>query len=292
MEPLRVPVRPDPSIDGALVFRATGVLDPDGTRRASVDDALAVALDRPGTDRDLEAAMAWAVFPGGRRWRPLLTLAVADMCGSTADHALPSAAAVELLHNSSLVYDDLPCMDDSDERRGRPTVHVRFGEAVAILAGVGLTTLAFDLLARSRRGGRAVRLGARYIGPNQILTGQAIDLREPLSTGPAAANRKNKKTSALLVLSALLGANQGTTTSVQRKALFRFGRGLGRAYQLFDDAIDCHADRRHAPSPSTLVQLGQRELAMARAELVVAFPEGARRDRVLGFVDLLGRIPT
>ncbi|MCA9676686.1 MAG: polyprenyl synthetase family protein, partial [Myxococcales bacterium] len=141
---------------------------------AELDRRLAVDADDPGR---LVEAMRYAVLGPGKRLRPALAIAACEAVGGTLDDALPVAAALELLHAYTLVHDDLPAMDDDDERRGRPTVHVAFGEAIAILAGDGLLTLAFGALADlGPRCAAAVEVLARRAGARWLLRGQAIDL--------------------------------------------------------------------------------------------------------------------
>src|SRR5215475_6424153 len=127
---------------------------------AELDRRLAPPTDDPGR---LIAAMHYAATGPGKRLRPAVLVAAAEACGAVRERALPAAAAIEMLHAYTLVHDDLPAMDDDDERRGRPTVHIAFGEAIAILAGDGLLTLAFGTLAEV--GPRAVAVLARRAGP-------------------------------------------------------------------------------------------------------------------------------
>src|SRR5512146_2852198 len=139
-----------------------------------LDRRLAPPADDPGR---LAAAMHYAATGPGKRLRPAIVLAAAEACGGTRDAALPAACAIEMLHAYTLVHDDLPAMDDDDERRGRPTVHIAFGEAIAILAGDGLLTEAFGALADLGPGAAAaVTVLARRAGVHELLGGQAIDL--------------------------------------------------------------------------------------------------------------------
>src|SRR6202007_1640559 len=130
--------------------------------------------DDPGR---LCEAMHYAATGPGKRLRPAIVIAAAEACGGTREQAMPAACAIEMLHAYTLVHDDLPAMDDDDERRGRPTVHIAFGEAIAILAGDGLLTHAFGTLAEIGPGAAAaVSLLARRAGARELLAGQAIDL--------------------------------------------------------------------------------------------------------------------
>src|SRR5215467_9050293 len=118
--------------------------------------------------------MCYAATGPGKRLRPAVAIAAAEACGGTRSAALPAACAIEMLHAYTLVHDDLPAMDDDDERRGRPTVHIAFGEAIAILAGDGLLTAAFGTLAELPRAGDAVTVLAKRSGSRELLGGQAI----------------------------------------------------------------------------------------------------------------------
>src|SRR4029079_6831824 len=141
---------------------------------AELERRLAPPADDPGK---LAEAMHYAATGPGKRLRPALVIAACEACGGTRAAALPAASAIEMLHAYTLVHDDLPAMDDDDERRGRPTVHVAFGEAIAILAGDGLLTQAFGALADlGARAGDAVRVLAARAGALELLGGQAIDL--------------------------------------------------------------------------------------------------------------------
>nr|MBA3396688.1 polyprenyl synthetase family protein [Deltaproteobacteria bacterium] len=143
--------------------------------RRLVDTDLARRLQPPGDDPGrLVEAMCYAATGPGKRLRPAVVLAAAEACGGSRDAALPAAAAIEMLHAYTLVHDDLPAMDDDDERRGRPTVHVAFGEAIAILAGDGLLTQAFGTLAElGPRAAAAAKILAQRAGSRALLAGQA-----------------------------------------------------------------------------------------------------------------------
>src|SRR5207344_2285094 len=158
----------------------------------------------------LIAAMHYAATGPGKRLRPAVLIAAAEACGAVRERALPAAAALEMLHAYTLVHDDLPAMDDDDERRGRPTVHIAFGEAIAILAGDGLLTEAFATLAElGPRAGAATRVLAQRAGARELLAGQAIDLtasRADLSALAAVERLHAAKTGALFAAAAELGA--------------------------------------------------------------------------------------
>jgi geranylgeranyl pyrophosphate synthase len=211
--------------------------------RVQVDQELERRLRVEGDDPGrLREAMHYAVLGPGKRLRPALVLAAVEACGAPRSHALPTAAAIEMLHAYTLVHDDLPAMDDDDERRGRPTVHKVFGEAIAILAGDALLTLAFETLAElGPRGGEAVAVLARRAGVHELLAGQAIDLttpREALREMAAIERLHAAKTGALFAAAAELGAIAAGANGPTRASLSRYGLAIGIAFQHADDRDD------------------------------------------------------
>jgi geranylgeranyl pyrophosphate synthase len=212
-----------------------------------------VLADTPGPAATVRKAMRHAVLGGGKRLRPLLSLAVCRACGGRTEDVLVPAAALELVHAYSLVHDDLPAMDDDALRRGRPTVHVVFGEAAAILAGDALLTLAFELLAThppghlaAARRADAVGLVARAAGAGGMVGGQQADL-EAERVGPESLEAGHlrwihaHKTGALLGAAAELGAVHAGWEAGRRQPLARFGQALGLAFQIADDILDATA---------------------------------------------------
>ena len=200
----------------------------------------------------LGEAMRYAVLDGGKRLRPLLVLAAAEAVGAGASPAaLRAACAIELIHAYSLVHDDMPCMDNDVLRRGKPTVHVQFGQAQALLAGDALQSLAFELLTPTDASvpaavqAQCVGLLARASGYWGMAGGQAIDLA---SVGQRLNETQLRqmhrlKTGALLLCSVQLGAACGGPLAPQAQAaLARFGQALGLAFQVVDDILDVTAD--------------------------------------------------
>jgi geranylgeranyl diphosphate synthase type II len=212
----------------------------------------------------LLGAMRHLLFPGGKRLRPVLALASAEAVGGPATAALPLGVAVEMLHAYSLIHDDLPCMDDDDQRRGRPTVHVAYDEATAVLAGDALLTEAFAVLADAGAGESAVNAGlrlfavarlARAAGAVGLVGGQVDDLAfEAESVSETAEGTQHarlasihaRKTAALFQASIVGGAALGGGNPAQLATLEEFGRDVGIGFQIADDVLD--ADSEEAAS--------------------------------------------
>ena len=194
--------------------------------------------------------MRYAVLDGGKRLRPLLALAACEAVGGNPQVALRAACAVELIHAYSLVHDDMPCMDNDVLRRGKPTVHVRFGQAQALLAGDALQALAFELLTPADGSvdvatqAQLCRMLAQAAGGQGMAGGQAIDLA---SVGlPLDSNQLHEmhrlKTGALLKASVLMGAHCGHPSAATLAGLGEYGTAIGLAFQVVDDILDVTAD--------------------------------------------------
>ncbi|HKX40460.1 MAG TPA: farnesyl diphosphate synthase [Burkholderiaceae bacterium] len=193
----------------------------------------------------LGTAMRYGVLDGGKRLRPLLVLAAAQAVHGVPEAAMRAAVAVELIHAYSLIHDDMPCMDNDVLRRGKPTVHVQFGEAQAMLAGDAMQALAFEVLTPESGVAPALQarlcsLLARSAGHAGMAGGQAIDLA---SIGLQLDERTlrdmhHRKTGALLQASVLMGAACGETSAAQWQALADYGDALGLAFQVVDDILD------------------------------------------------------
>jgi len=198
----------------------------------------------------LHEAMRYAVLDGGKRVRPLLAFAAGELAGAEQARVNVVAAAVELIHAYSLVHDDMPCMDDDMLRRGKPTCHVQYDEATALLVGDSLQSLAFQLLAEHRlkddaqRQLEMIKLLAVASGSHGMAGGQAIDLSSvgKSLTLPELEFMHIHKTGALIRAAVLLGAHCGSVSSVQLDKLDRFGKLIGLAFQVVDDVLDCEAD--------------------------------------------------
>jgi farnesyl diphosphate synthase len=215
---------------------------------ASELDAVESALDAwvpANAPAGLGLAMRYGVLDGGKRLRPLLVLAAARAVQGARAAALRAACAVELIHAYSLIHDDMPCMDNDVLRRGKPTVHVQFGEAQAMLAGDAMQALAFDVLTPDEGVDPALQarlcaLLARAAGHAGMAGGQAIDLASiglPLGEH-VLRDMHHRKTGALLQASVLMGAACGTVGSAAWEALSAYGDALGLAFQVVDDILD------------------------------------------------------
>lgn len=223
------------ALEAYLARRTTAV-------NAALNRLLPSANTRPAT---IHQAMRYSLFAGGKRMRPALCLAAAEACGGRELDAMPLACAVECIHTYSLIHDDLPAMDNDDFRRGKPTNHKVFGEAVAILAGDALLTQAFEIVSRCkgwpRYSPRQIVLElARASGSLQLIAGQVADLEaegKRLSTQQLRFIHE-RKTSALLCCSVRLGGMSANCTPAQLQALTTFGYNVGLAFQIIDDILD------------------------------------------------------
>ncbi|MGD8326759.1 MAG: polyprenyl synthetase family protein [Sphingomonadales bacterium] len=240
------------------------------TARA-IDERLDVLLPRSeGAERTLLDAMRYSAIGAGKRLRPLLVLASSELFGVSRDSALQVGAAIECVHCYSLVHDDLPCMDDDDLRRGKPTVHKAFDEATAVLAGDALLTFAFDILAmESTHSDPGVRVQlvqalAHTSGAQGMVGGQAIDLAaadEDMDLG-AITRLQQMKTGALICFASEAGAILGKATMQQRQALRGYAHDLGLAFQIADDLLDVEGD------PETVGKATQKDEDAGKATFV------------------------
>jgi geranylgeranyl diphosphate synthase type II len=215
-------------------------------RQKTVDAALnrflPKAVTRPKT---IHAAMRYSIFAGGKRLRPVICLASAEVIGGKIDNALPLACALECIHTYSLIHDDLPAMDNDDFRRGKPTSHKVYGEGMAILAGDGLLTIAFEIAVQGKATSRysyadLVRELAAASGSQGMVGGQVADLEgEGKKISPADLRYIHEnKTAALIASSIRLGAMSANATPKQLAHLTDFGQSLGLAFQVIDDILD------------------------------------------------------
>lgn len=197
----------------------------------------------------VHSAIRWSVFAGGKRFRPALLLAVGQTLGGRVDDLLRTACALEMIHTYSLIHDDLPSMDDDDLRRGRPTCHVKFGEAIAILAGDALQTLAFQTIAEDEKLPPALRIRlvaeiARTSGtPDGMVAGQALDLdaESRKVIGAELERIHHRKTGALIQAAARCGALIGGANEIELGWITEYAKSLGLLFQITDDLLDVTA---------------------------------------------------
>ena len=258
-------------------------------RAAAVDEALERLLP-PETDppATIHKAMRYSVFAGGKRLRPVLVIAGAEAVGGSMDRVMPAACAMECIHTYSLVHDDLPAMDNDDFRRGMPTNHKVFGEAMAILAGDGLLTLAFGLLAEASAGtGNPVALRqvladlAEAAGTRGMVGGQVADIEAEgrPATPPDVDFIHVHKTAALIRVSLRIGALLSGGTPAQVEALSAAGGSLGLAFQIVDDLLDVEG---------TTEQLGKtagKDQAQQKATYPAVHGLAASRERARALIE-------
>jgi farnesyl diphosphate synthase len=260
-----------------------------------LDELLGVAgpegeLLRPARLRD---AMRYASLGGGKRIRPFLVVASADLFSVPRARSLMAGAALECVHCYSLVHDDLPAMDNDDLRRGRPTAHKAFDEASAILAGDGLLTFAFDILSRSEAHPEAavrvqlIQALSRAAGMGGMVGGQLLDLaaegrfddRGPQRLDETAIlTLQAMKTGALLRFACVAGGILGQASGEERSTLERFGAIVGQAFQIADDLLDVESDS------ATLGKAAQKDAGAGKATLVGILGGGAAKARLEGLV--------
>lgn len=243
-------------------------------------------------------AMHYSLFPGGKRLRPILAIASAEAVGGKTEEVLPVACAIEMIHTYSLIHDDLPAIDDDDYRRGKPSNHIQFGEAIAILAGDALLTEAFALLSQARL---RLKISPELLleiiedigsacGSNGMVGGQFLDLKMKERAGedinyPELEFLYIRKTGNLILTSIISGAKIAGADPKQVEALTHYGKNLGLAFQLVDDILDMHDNYRgpldtrkpHARILLSMEETRQRtmELAARAVETLRAFDEKA-----------------
>jgi geranylgeranyl diphosphate synthase, type II len=226
------------------------------------------------------------IHAGGKRFRPLLTIAACELVGGDPRGAVDVACAIEFIHTSSLILDDLPCMDDARSRRGVEPVHRRYGDATAILAALALFNLAHEILASP--GPLALErhlFVANAIGANGMIAGQHVDLRlAKAHAAPTSADLRELrllKTSALIGAAAVVGAYTGGASREQITVIERFGRELGRVFQRVDDNLDAPEDGGASAANLTPRATLVREVEQAVASLRGGFPSPTAARAVL-----------
>lgn len=236
--------------------------------KAAVEDYMKEILGKE--ESALFAAMRYAVFSEGKRFRPLLLLASGESFGAKRDLLLPFACAIEFIHNYSLIHDDLPSMDNDDFRRGRPSCHRAFGEDVALLAGDGLLTLAFEIMLQApvpetlmERKVEAIWEISRQAGPRGMIAGQFMDinLKPEIIREEELVELMQKKTGALITASVKTGALLAAASERDVRLMEEFGRRLGLAFQIRDDLLDVDEPGKKASDRPNYVRVVNRERA-------------------------------
>ena len=203
-------------------------------------------------------AMKYSLGIGGKRIRPVLVLEFCRVCGGDVEKALPFAAAIEMIHTYSLIHDDLPCMDDDDMRRGMPSCHKKFGEEYALLAGDGLLTRAFGVVAESQIAKELPEIAIKAIaelsalaGANGMIGGQVVDLRnEDKPCGlDVLQTMDSLKTGALIKCAAILGVLAAKGSDEELSSAVAFAENLGHAFQIIDDILDVIGDEKELGKP-------------------------------------------
>jgi geranylgeranyl diphosphate synthase type II len=217
----------------------------------------------------IHKAMRYSVFGGGKRIRPIFTLATAELFGREAESVLRAACGIELIHTFSLIHDDLPSIDNDDFRRGKPSNHKVFGEAIALLAGDALLVSGFDLIIKNSEVKeikkqsilKLIKEISFYIGTENLLGGQVEDItaKNEDITKEDLVNLYMKKTAALICLSIRAGAILSGANQRQLKALTKYGENIGLAFQIIDDMLDIMQDQRDMGKPTYANKYGIKE---------------------------------
>lgn len=233
------------------------------TRLLKRDGSAAIPYLKP-SPKELKKSMGYSLMAGGKRLRPILVMAAAECCRLPGSRAMKTACALEMIHTYSLIHDDLPAMDDDDLRRGKPTNHKVFGEAIAVLSGDALLTWAFELAAENaaalkltgKHTSQLIGVIAAGAGMRGMVGGQAADLEaEGVPSRALRDGRKTRakhlleyihthKTAALITASLEAGAVLARATSEERRALREYGRAIGLAFQIADDILDRVGDKK------------------------------------------------
>jgi geranylgeranyl diphosphate synthase, type II len=242
----------------------------------------------------LNKAIKYSLFSGGKRIRPVLTLLTARLFDADVERILPAAVAVEFIHSASLIFDDLPAMDNADERRGQVSLHQEFGEGIAVLAALSLLNASYKLIFKNQEGHLDLAIAAHSelvycIGTEGMIGGQAIDLLLKQDAVLLNGNRaeaesmKNLKTSSLMRLSISLGAILGGGNRQQIADLNRFAMLLGEAYQLRDDFVDLEEDSHYVSEAvkNTVLSKLNAKITEANELLAASFTESDARTCLL-----------
>ncbi len=262
------------------------------TQAAKINKALERYLPRASEQpKALMDAMRYAVLSGGKRVRPVLALAAAQAVGGDEKKVMPAACALEFIHSYSLVHDDLPCMDDDDMRRGKPTCHVKFGEVNALLAGDALLTQAFQILGRNdanvpaARQLEAIRLISKAVGHHGMVGGQALDIefQDKEMNLPTIEYINTHKSGALIASSTRVGALLGQGSKGQVEKLYRYGKYVGLLFQITDDIMD-EQGYAQVIGVHEAKEEAKALLALAKKQLVGFGPKARVLEQIADFV--------
>jgi len=226
----------------------------------------------------IHKAMRYSVFGGGKRIRPILTLATAELFGKDTESVIKTACGIELIHTFSLIHDDLPCIDNDDFRRGKPSSHKVFGEAIALLAGDALLVSGFDLIIKNSEVKeikkqsilKVIKETSFYIGTENMLGGQVedISLKNEDITKADLITLYMKKTAALICLSIRSGAILSGANQRQLRALTKYAENIGLAFQIIDDMLDIMQDQRDTGKPNYANIFGMKESKSESEKLI------------------------
>lgn len=277
--------------------------------RAQIESALReyLPLAPPKIETEFNEAARYALFSGGKRLRPVLTLLGAELFGGRAETILPAAVAGEFIHTSSLIFDDLPCMDNALTRRGKTSLHEKFGEGLAILVAIGFLNAAYGLVFVNHleMPERAIAAHAEIVecvGASGMIGGQSVDLALAKGAGASVGENfdfeqvRNLKTSALMRLSLRVGAILAGANYFELAQLSRFAQFLGDAYQLSDDLLDLEEDDRafaenhFALSGEAAAQIKLKSIVEdAKRILIENFPPNQARSCLVQLTDYLAQ---
>ena len=219
-----------------------------------IDNALEEYMKySPCPQSGIYEAMSYSLFAGGKRLRPVIMLLCAEMCGAKAEDVLPFACAIEMIHTYSLIHDDLPAMDNDDLRRGKPTNHIVYGEAMAILAGDALLNKAAETALLSRLGAETVLEIMRILfassGTEGMIGGQVIDIKNASTREEELRNLHMLKTGAIIRSSGVVGAIAAGASEEECRAVDEFCKNLGIAFQIQDDILDVKGNEEELGKP-------------------------------------------
>ncbi|MHC2994446.1 MAG: polyprenyl synthetase family protein [Candidatus Atribacteria bacterium] len=227
----------------------------------------------------IHKAMRYSVFSGGKRLRPILTLATAELLGKEIETVLNTACGIELIHTFSLIHDDLPCIDNDDFRRGKPSNHKVFGEAIALLTGDALLVSGFETIVKNSEVKeikkqsvlKVIKEISYYIGTDNMLGGQVEDISPENKniTKEDLYNMYMKKTAALICASIRAGAILSDANQRQLKALTRYGENIGLAFQIVDDILDIMQDQKEMGKPTYPNKYGIKESKIEAERLII-----------------------